>query len=66
MLQSDWVDSHAPTRIIGRCYVLEGKDYFQMVPLGLADGGDVYVCDHSYNVKEATFKKIKVRQDHWA
>ena len=61
VLESEWVESHAPTRIGGRCFVLQSKDYFKMAPaVALADGRDVYICDTSYNVKTQTFKKIKV------
>ncbi|XP_041985190.1 protein polybromo-1 isoform X2 [Aricia agestis] len=45
--------------IVGRCYVMNVKEYFKFRPEGYADK-DVYVCESRYNTKHRWFKKIKV------
>ncbi|XP_047525379.1 protein polybromo-1 isoform X6 [Pieris napi] len=46
-------------QVIGRCYVMNVKEYFKFRPEGYADK-DVYVCESRYNSKHRWFKKIKV------
>ncbi|CAG4978753.1 unnamed protein product [Colias eurytheme] len=46
-------------QVIGRCYVMNVKEYFKFRPEGYADK-DVYVCESRYNSKNRWFKKIKV------
>ncbi|XP_072934610.1 protein polybromo-1 [Epargyreus clarus] len=46
-------------QVIGRCYVMNVKEYFKFRPEGYADK-DVYVCESRYNTKNRWFKKIKV------
>ncbi|XP_068625426.1 protein polybromo-1 isoform X1 [Battus philenor] len=46
-------------QVIGRCYVMNVKEYFKFRPEGYADK-DVYVCESRYNTKHRWFKKIKV------
>ncbi|XP_013138008.1 PREDICTED: protein polybromo-1 [Papilio polytes] len=46
-------------QVIGRCYVMNVKEYFKFRPEGYADK-DVYVCESRYSTKYRTFKKIKV------
>jgi protein polybromo-1 len=59
VFKSDMVESHLPGRILGRCFVMSGKDYFKLRPAGM-DPKDVYVCDTRYSAKTKSFKKIKV------
>ncbi|OQV22753.1 Protein polybromo-1 [Hypsibius exemplaris] len=60
VFKSDMAESHLPGRIRGRCFVMSGKDYFKLRPVGL-DAKDVYVCDTRYSTRTKSFQKIKVR-----
>ncbi|CAK1541028.1 unnamed protein product [Leptosia nina] len=46
-------------QVIGRCYVMNVKEYFKFRPEGYPDK-DVYVCESRYNSRQRWFKKIKV------
>ncbi|XP_045540013.1 protein polybromo-1 [Papilio machaon] len=46
-------------QVIGRCYVMNVKEYFKFRPEGYADK-DVYVCESRYSTRYRLFKKIKV------
>lgn len=59
VFKSDLKETHLPTRIISKCYVMPAKDYFKMRPLGF-EHKDVYVCDVRYTPKMKNFRKIKV------
>ncbi|CAH2096950.1 unnamed protein product [Euphydryas editha] len=44
--------------VLGRCYVMNVKEYFKFRPEGYLDK-DVYVCESRYNSKNRCFKKLK-------
>jgi len=48
----------ALTEIVGRCCVMNVKDYFKSKPEGIHDK-DVFVCESRYITKHRCFKKIK-------
>ncbi|XP_050685082.1 protein polybromo-1 isoform X2 [Leptidea sinapis] len=45
--------------VVGRCYVMNVKEYFKFRPEGYPDK-DVFVCESRYNSRHRWFKKIKV------
>eukprot|EP00117_Sycon_ciliatum_P036027 scpid20638/ scgid27185/ Protein polybromo-1; BRG1-associated factor 180; Polybromo-1D len=59
IFKSDYYAPFPATDIVGRCCVVFCKDYFKMVPSGLAEE-DVFVCESRYMTKAKSFKKIKI------
>ena len=45
--------------VIGRCCVMNVKDYFIKKPEGFEDFKTIFVCESRYSVKSRSFKKIK-------
>ena len=45
--------------VVGRCCVMNVKDYFIKKPEGFEDK-QIFVCESRYSVKSRSFKKIKL------
>lgn len=59
VFKTDSYQSVPLDQVIGKCCVMNVKDYFKMKPEGYSDK-DVFVCESRYSLKSRSFKKIKV------
>ncbi|GAB6031247.1 hypothetical protein CHUAL_009055 [Chamberlinius hualienensis] len=59
VFKSDCYNSAPMNQVLGKCYVMNVKDYFKYKPEGILDK-DIYVCESRYSAKVKAFKKIKV------
>lgn len=58
VFKSDQHSSFPLSKLKGRCFVLNIRDYVRLKPEGFQDK-DVYVCESRYQTRGRSFKKIK-------
>ncbi|ORZ27532.1 Bromodomain-containing protein [Lobosporangium transversale] len=62
VVKSSGTHEHLVSDILGRCYVLQTKDYIRGRPVGWKEGQYIYVCEQRYNESYKSVSKIK----NWA
>ena len=59
MFKSDFNENVPFSKIMGKCFVMNVKDYFKMKPEGFEEK-DIYNCESRYSTRLRSIKKIKV------
>ncbi|XP_078487120.1 protein polybromo-1 isoform X1 [Ciona intestinalis] len=61
VFKSDYYNTVPVKNILGRCFVMMMKDYFNLKPKGF-NNEDIYVCESRYMSQTKSFRRIKALQ----
>ncbi|KAJ3009769.1 UNVERIFIED_CONTAM: hypothetical protein HDU68_002502 [Siphonaria sp. JEL0065] len=66
VLKTNRLESYDSQEIVGRCWVLNVKDYLRGKPKGCNDMKDVFACESRYTIEGKSTSKIKLWQNKFA